>query len=556
MNIGKRTLSLTLTSLLIMATMLIVTCTPLVSGDSVSQFTATITPSLAQSSKSYNFNVTIKNLASSTGLGVINITYPAGWIFNAIVNYGGSRPWSAVHDESAKTFKLWGPNLLVGESVWILVNMTTQLSTADPVNWLATAWDISGTLLGTCNLPVTVDGQAPTVAISAPASGTNYYSVGAGRRIWINGTVSDDLNITKYGLTLAINDTRFERIVYTRQGDSHTTYNFAFANKTAIPDGKLAIKVTAKDASGRTNSAERQTTIDNTAPGPVYVKVLDQDDNELPFVSNVYWMGAGTTGIKVKAAFYNPATPINGRIYLNSTYYTFENETATSPAFNVIGSNYVVLKITLVDSATPIKNNFTRTWEIRRDEEKPSAPTFTVQPICGGAIIRALTATDNVGVLSFKVYINGTPVDVPLAKLQAKKLTSVGSHRTFEGVLVLSLADCAGKTANITIKAVDCGANEGPGLPTPEPPALPTTYHLPAGWCLAGFTETTNMAADAYLGSLEPASYFRWLYVWNAPTQSWIMVDTKSGQAGTLNPGQAFWIYLYKDQDLIPPIPS
>ena len=38
------------------------------------QFTATITPLLVQGSKSYNFNVTVKNLASSTGLGVINIT--------------------------------------------------------------------------------------------------------------------------------------------------------------------------------------------------------------------------------------------------------------------------------------------------------------------------------------------------------------------------------------------------------------------------------------------------------------------------------------------------
>ncbi|MEM0095125.1 MAG: hypothetical protein QW660_00590 [Candidatus Bathyarchaeia archaeon] len=612
------------------------------------QFTATITPSLVQSSKSYNFNVTVKNLASSTGLGVINITYHSGWTFNAIVNYGGSRPWSAIHDSAERTFKLWGPNLLTGEYVWILVNMTTQSTGADPINWLATAWDISGALLGTRNLPVTVDGQAPTVTISAPGSGTSYYSVGAGKKIWINGTVSDDLNITKYGLTLTINDTRFERIVYARQVGSHTTYDFAFANKTAIPDGKLAVKITATDASGRTGSAEKQTTIDNTAPQPVFVKVLDQSDEELPFVSNVYWMGADTTEIKVNASFYNPATPITGRIYLNASYWNFVNRTATSPAFNVTGSNYVVLKITLVDSAWPTPNNFTRTWEIKRDRVKPSAPTFTVQPICGGAIVRALTATDNVGVLSFKVYVNGTlTATVPLTDLQAQTLTTVPGtyHRTFNGILVLSLTSYAGKKANITITAVDFGANEGPavstvisvpkgtwypvalrqgwnlvslplipnstatssiyslilkqgaagvtvtygfdntakswvmnpttmtdgkgywihmkaydvlivqGLPTPEPPALPTTYHLPAGWCLAGFTETTQMNASDYLESLEPGSYFRWLYVWDAASQSWTMVDTKTGSAGTLCPGQAFWIYLYQDQDLIPPVP-
>jgi uncharacterized protein YbdZ (MbtH family) len=92
------------------------------------------------------------------------------------------------------------------------------------------------------------------------------------------------------------------------------------------------------------------------------------------------------------------------------------------------------------------------------------------------------------------------------------------------------------------------------GLPTPEPPALPTTYHLPAGWCLVGFTETQSMNASRYVESLEPGSYFRWLYVWNATTQSWSMVDTKPATSGKLYPGQAFWIYMYKDQDLVPPI--
>ena len=603
------------------------------------QFSATITPSLVKGGTGYNFNVTVKNLASSTGLGTINITYPSGWSFNAIVNYGGSRPWSAVHDETRGTFKLWGPNLLIGEAVWILVNMTTQSSKADPANWTATAWDISGVLLGTRNLPVTVDGAAPTVTIDKPQSGV-YYTVGAGKKIWINGTVSDDLNITKYGLTLTINDTRFERVVYAKGAD-HYHYNFAFANKTAIPDGKLAIKITATDASGRVGPAERSTTVDNTAPQIVWVYVLDQNGNKLPYVSGIYWMGAGTTQIKVNASFYNPAG-LSGKIYLNTTEYTFANKTETSPAFPVSGSDYVVLKITLIDNAVPKPNNFTRIWEIKRDKVKPSAPTFTVQPICGGAIIRALTATDNVGILEYKVYIDGTPVDVFLKDLQAPTLTSVGEHLTFSGILVLNLANR--ETANITITAVDYGANEGPGvsslisvpkgmwyavelqpkwnlvslplipnststaaiyslilkqgpagvtvtygfnntaktwiinpttmtdgkgywiymkaydvlivqgLPTPEPPALPTTYHLPAGWCLVGFTETQSMNASRYVESLEPGSYFRWLYVWNATTQSWSMVDTKPATSGKLYPGQAFWIYMYKDQDLVPPI--
>jgi hypothetical protein len=63
------------------------------------------------------------------------------------------------------------------------------------------------------------------------------------------------------------------------------------------------------------------------------------------------------------------------------------------------------------------------------------------------------------------------------------------------------------------------------------------------------------MNASAYVESLETGSYFRWLYVWDSETQSWEMVDTNPSTSGQISPGQAFWIYLYKDQDLVPPIP-
>jgi len=173
-------------------------------------------------------------VASSTGLGTINITYPGGWAFNAIVNYGGSRPWSAVHDWNHRTLKLSGPNLLIGEYVWIILNMTTQSSGADPVNWNATAWDVSGTLLGTQNLPVTVDGQRPTITITQPPDNV-YYTVSAGKKIWINGTVEDDLNITKYGRTPTINDTRFEMCSLANYRGQPQQIHFRFRQQNGHP---------------------------------------------------------------------------------------------------------------------------------------------------------------------------------------------------------------------------------------------------------------------------------------------------------------------------------
>lgn len=218
-------------------------------------------------------------------------------------------------------------------------------------------------------------------------------------------------------------------------------------------------------------------------------------------------MGVGTKEIRVNASFFNPATPVTSKVYYNTTLWVnvADGTSILTSEINVASSDYVVLKITLIDSATPTPNNFTRTWEIKRDKQKPDAPTFTVQPICGGAIIRALTASDNVGVLSFRVYINGTSVDVPLTSLQAQTLTIVnGVHRTFSNILVLNLASYVGKKANITIAAMDYGGNEGPAVSTiisvPKGTWYPIVLHQ--GWNLVSLPlipDSTQLLASTRL---------------------------------------------------------
>jgi len=94
------------------------------------------------------------------------------------------------------------------------------------------------------------------------------------------------------------------------------------------------------------------------------------------------------------------------------------------------------------------------------------------------------------------------------------------------------------------------------GRETPEPPALPPTYEFTEGWVLGGFKSTTNMdldTGDGYLGSLESGSYFPYVYVWDAENQRWVMRDVS---ADSLDPGEGFWIWMYEDQYLIPPIPE
>jgi len=514
------------------------------------KFKATIDKTHVKGSTSYLFNITTVNVASDIGLGTINITYPSGWTFNALVGYGGSRPWpTIVHDASRNTFKLTGPNLLIGEYVWIQVNMTTTSTTREPDHWNSTAWDTGGTLLGTYDLPVIVDAVKPTVKITKP--NVSYYSIGFKNRIWINATVKDDLNITKYGITVRINDTaRFEYVTHVKTDDFNYTY--CFANKTAISDGPLAVKVTAMDKAGNVGFDEKSTTVDNTAPKQVWVKVLDQY-GELQFVDGIYWMGKDTKYIKVNASFYNPATPISGYIYLNTTRYSFTNKTNT-PDFNVTGSDYVILKITLIDGASPKPNNFTQTWEIKRDKIPPSKVTYTsIETICGGVIIRNVAANDTVGILLYQVYVNGTlwTATIPKKDLEATTPKSNAGWYAFSGVLVLNLTEkFAGKVANITIRAVDFGANEGPWstpalLTIPEGEWYPVKLHK--GWNLISLPLiSANSSRTAVLSLIlkQGMAGVTVVYEYDQYTDTWILNPTK------MTDGKGYWVYM-KDNDVL-----
>jgi hypothetical protein len=98
------------------------------------------------------------------------------------------------------------------------------------------------------------------------------------------------------------------------------------------------------------------------------------------------------------------------------------------------------------------------------------------------------------------------------------------------------------------------------------PPAI-VEYSLTTGWNLAGFTEYSyniyydGMWAPFYVASLQYtstlATYFRFVYTWDPVNQGWQIVDlyTDSPFSYYFYPGQAFWIYMYNSQTLIPPIP-
>jgi hypothetical protein len=623
------------------------------------QFSSTMTPNYVMNGTSYIYTLTTTNDACNTGIKLVNITFPAGqWTFNVLIDYY-PRTWTVSYD-GFSTFTLTGPNILIGEYVWIKVNMTVPTNAATgEYYWTSSAVNAQDQYLGAYSIKAVVDASKPTVSYVAPT--VPYYSVGSGNYMWINATVSDTPSIATYGIFVTINDTRFQP--YAAQPSTETSptvYTYYYVNTTAIPDGPLAVLITATDPAGNIGNKTQQTIVDNTLPNLINIYVSDQNGNDL-YVdpAGTYWMSSTTTRVGVWADFSNPSG-FTGNIYFNTTSYTFAN-TVWLPGYGVAGflvsgSNLVVLNITLTDGSLPNANRYTNTWNIKRDIIPPSAPSYTkTTTICGGFIIYGLTATDNVGINTYDLYLNGSLWYLYPSDLNSSTLDWSNPFASIANITILNLywwGYMPGDVANITINAVDYGSNMGPsitflavvqagqwypmellpkwnlislpllpnnsatsdifsllltkgatgvnvaytwdntgntwipnptsmhdgiaywinmkaydvliiqGFPVYAPPGLIppiVQYDLKTGWNMAGFTETGWWYAPDYVASLQYTSvlqsYFRFAYVWDAEIQQWYTVDLLGNFGSTyFYPGQGFWVYMYSNQTLIPPV--
>jgi hypothetical protein len=644
------------------------------------QFHSTMTPDYVRNGTSYIYTLTVTNDACPTGIININITFPAGaWTFNVLLQSTPST-WTVQYD-LVNTFMLSGPNLYIGQSASITVNMTTPaLTGTGEYYWNTTAWNAGLQSLGTYSIKAVVDASTPIISFINP--NVPYYSVASGNYMWINLSVTDTPSIEKYGVTVSCNDSRFQPAAKPWTETSPTVFVYYFVNLTAIPDGYLAVQFFATDPAGNTGTNTVSTTVDNTMPQLLWIDIVDQGGYSLhQDSSGTYWMKASTTAVSVGVAFYNvePLTSWTGNVYFNSTsyvfngnstqyyYYTYYPNRYTSNGYSVAGSNLLTVNITLTDGSSPTANRYTQKWTVARDTIPPSAPSFgATRIICGGIIIPGLTATDNVGIDHYVFYLNGSSYWISPDEVNSTYLVWDGPFaywQPFAAVNNITLLQLyshysAGDVANITIVATDYGSNTGtavtlfvtvpagvwypiemypkwnlislPILPNSTatsdifslmlvkgaagvnfaygfdntaktwtlnpatmtdgnaywinmkaydvlvvqgyhismPPGSPPSiaqYTFKQGWNLAGFTEDTNdiwdsgMYAPDYVASLQSTlvlqSYFRFAYLWDPWDQQWFVVDlTGSVYPYYLYPGQGFYLYLYNDQTLIPPI--
>ena len=520
------------------------------------QFHSTMTPNYVANGTSYIYALTVTNDACPTGIININITFPAGtWNFNVLV-LSSPGTWTVKYD-LVNTFMLGGPNLYIGQSASITVNMTTPVgAVAGEYYWNITAWNAGSQFLGTYSMKSVVDASKPSISFVAPA--VPYYSVGSGNFVWINASVSDTPSIETYGITVTSNDTRFQPYaVQPRTETSPTLYVYYFVNISAIPDGPLAVQITAVDLAGNVGSSTVSTTVDSTMPQLLWIDIVDQSGYSLhQDSSGTYWMKNDTTAISVGAAFYNLQSP-TGNIYFNSTSYSWSGNSTSysyttyypdrtlSHGYDVTGANLLTVNITLADVSSPHANLYTKTWTIKRDTILPSATTYgTTKLICGGIIVPNLTASDNVGIDHFAVYFNSTsPSWIYPDDLNSSTLDWSYPFALVNNITVMELYNFydAGDVANITIAATDYGGNIGP--------AVTIFATVPAGewypiemypkWNLISLPLIPNSTVTSDIFSLllsKGATGVNFAYGFDNVAKTWALNPT------SMHDGNAYWV--------------
>lgn len=521
------------------------------------QFSSTMSPNYVMNGTSYIYTLTTTNDACSVGIKEVDISFPAGqWSFNVLIDYY-PRTWTVSYD-GVSTFTLTGPNILIGEYVWIKVNMTVPGNAlTGEYYWTSSAVNAQDQYLGAYSIKAVVDASKPTVSYIAPT--VPYYSVGSGNYMWINATISDTPSIETYGISVTINDTRFQPFAaQPRTETSPTVYIYYYVNTTAIPDGPLAVLITATDPAGNIGTGIGQTTVDNTLPALINIYVTDQSGNYLHVDSSgTFWMTATTTRVAVWASFFNPSG-FTGLIYFNTTSYTFANNTWLPgfgvTGFLVTGSDLVVLNITLTDGSLPNANSYTKTWNIARDVVPPSAPSYTkTTTICGGFIIYGLTATDNVGINTYDVYFNGSLWNLDPSDLNSSTLDWSNPFATIANITVLNLqwwGYMPGDVANITINAVDYGSNKGPSITFLVVVQAGQWYpiELYPKWNLISLPLLPNSTATSDIFSLlllKGAAGVNFAYGFDNVAKTWTLNPT------TMSDGKAYWINMKAYEVLI-----
>ncbi len=242
-------------------------------------------PAAAARNMNYTIHVNVSDVAGNTGLNnsfVLNIDNegPNMTLYNA------TNPLlNGTFLRSGQSFRLnisasdgSGGGISTDRSCNVALNTTSLGTISYSSGWCNGSVTISGsnglytlnvTLNDTLNntgsnttLEVVVDSNVPIITTVGPSNGT-YVNVSTDRRVWVNGTVYDNLKMGANNVT--INNTNFGVVTFTAA--NNTAFNIS--NTSAISDGYVALLINYTDAAGNNGNATISFTEDNTPPSSI-----------------------------------------------------------------------------------------------------------------------------------------------------------------------------------------------------------------------------------------------------------------------------------------------
>jgi chitodextrinase len=267
----------------------------------------------------------------------------------------------------------------------------------------AVASDAAGNTTTATTVTVTVDNAAPTVSVTAPATGAFV----SGNSVSVTGNASDNIGVTSVQFKLDGNNLG--------TADTTSPYSVAWDTTTAT-NGSHTITAVASDAAGNTTtSTSVSVTVDNAAPTVSITAPTNGAtvSGTTPFSANSS-DNSGGSGVNrvefyVDNALVNTDTTSPYSFSWNTTGYSFGTHSLTAKAYdNVNPANQT--------TSTAVSVTVDNT-----DHTPPSQPgSFTVTGTGVTTISLSWTAsTDNVAVTGYQLKRNGTVI----ATLSSSTLT-------------------------------------------------------------------------------------------------------------------------------------
>lgn len=457
-------------------------------------------------------NVTTGNIAGATYDEVSGRLYMIGFplgpdvftgrLYSFIVNGGGTGTPPPAGDSVSPSVNVTGPtggstvsgtvtlsatasdNVGVA-GVWFTVDGNTvgneDTSAPYQISWntagasngshqiRALARDAAGNTTTSSPVSVTVsnasaDTTAPTVSLSAPASGATVSGT-----VTVSASASDNVGVTSVQFTL--------NGVNLGSPDTSAPYSISW-NTSGAANATHALRAVAVDAAGNTTtSAARSVTVNNVSA-----------DTTAPTVS----LSAPSSGATVSGTVTVSANASDA-VGVTSVQFTLDGvdlgtADTTAPysiSWNTRSSSNGThtLRAVARDAAGNTRTSSSRTVTVNNVTADTTAPTVGLSAPASGATISGVvsvsaTASDNIGVASVQFTLNGVNLGAPdtSAPYSISWSTTGAANGTY--ILRAIARDAAGNATTSAARTVTVNnviSSGGSGTSTPSAPTVPAS---------------------------------------------------------------------------------